>query len=247
MIELRHLGVRFGERQALRDVSLSLARGDILGLIGPPESGKTVLLKAIAMLVDVSAGQLWCDGAQLSGGGGRAADAAAAWRRRIGMSFQNDALFDSQSVFDNVAYPLRRRHVVESEVNVLVTARLREVGLAAAAALDPSALSGGMRKRVGIARATVAKPELGLFDEPVAGLDPVTGGRILDLIVTLTRTLGMATVIVSNDLPVLLPVCNEVMMLHEGAVVYVGSPRGLFTSPRAEVVQFATGADEGPL
>ena len=141
-------------------------------------------------------------------------EALAAWQRRIGMSFQNDALFDAMTVHDNVAFPLRRRRLPPDEIRARVRARLAEVGLAEAADSLPSEISGGMRKRAGIARATVIDPELGLFDDPIAGLDPVTGGLILDLIVGLTASLGMATVIISNDLPVLLPVCQRVVMLH---------------------------------
>lgn len=244
MIDLRDLRVELAGRVVLRGVSLSLGRAEIVGLIGPPESGKSVLLKAVAGLVPIAAGEVrvedrpvpFDDDALLMG-----------WRRRIGMAFQNDALFDSLCVYDNVAFPLRRRAVAEDEVEKRVRERLGEVGLLEAESRFPGEISGGMRKRVGIARAAVIDPEVGLFDDPISGLDPVSSSRILDLIVGLTRSLGSATVVVSNDLPVLLPIVQRVVMLNAGEVVYDGSVADLARSPRPEVVQFATGADEGPL
>ncbi len=242
MIEAHGLCVRAGGRLVLDDVGLVLAPREVVGLIGPPGAGKTTLVKVLAGLVEPSGGEVRWDGNPVSPGGD-----LAGWRRRIGMSFQNDALFDSLSVFENVAFPLRRRRLPEAEIVSRVSARLDDVGLAAAGDAFLGALSGGMRKRVGIARATVIDPEVGLFDDPVAGLDPLTGGRILDLVVSMTERLGMAALVVTNDLPVLLPICRRVVMLHEGRVVYEGAPDGLARSPRPEVVQFATGSDEGPL
>lgn len=151
------------------------------------------------------------------------------------------------TVFENVAFPLRRRRVPPAEIETRAMQRLRDVDLVEAAAMLPADISGGMRKRVGIARATVIDPELGMFDDPVAGLDPATGGLILELIVRLTESLNMASIVISNDLAVLLPICRRVMMLNEGRVVYVGQPDGLVTSPLPVVVQFATGGDVGPL
>lgn len=244
MISATGIRVTLGGAQVLRDVSLALEPGVIVGLVGPPEAGKTVLLKALAGLVPLDAGVIELGGVRVDDAPG---EARHQWRQRIGMSFQNDALFDALTVYENVAFPLRRRRLPEDEIDLRVTARLREVGLAAAAELLPADISGGMRKRVGIARATVIAPQIGLFDDPIAGLDPVTSGRILDSIVELTATLSMSTVIVSNDLPVLFPVCSRVIMLHRGEVVYCGTPDGMVTAPRPEVVQFATGSDAGPL
>lgn len=242
MISARGLRVSLHDRTVLEDVCFDIERGEIVGLIGPPEAGKTILLKTIASLIEPDAGEVWADGERVDG----LADPAP-WQSRIGMAFQNDALFDALSVFDNVAFPLRRRRMNESTVRTRVETRLDDVGLHDAAPKRPSDISGGMRKRVGIARATVIGPELGLFDDPIAGLDPVTGGRILDLIVSLTEALDIAAVVISNDLPVLLPICKRVVMLNAGRVVYDGSPDQLMASPRPEVVQFVTGSDEGPL
>jgi phospholipid/cholesterol/gamma-HCH transport system ATP-binding protein len=229
VIKARRLVVELDGRRVLDGVDVSLGRGEILGLIGPPESGKSVLLKTLAGLIAPASG---------------AVELASA---DVGMSFQNDALFDAMTVFENVAFPLRRRRVAADEIARRAGARLDDVGLADSAHELPSEISGGMRKRAGIARATVIEPRIGFFDDPIAGLDPLTGARILDLIVALRDRLQMATIIVSNDLPVLLPVCSRVVMLHAGRVVYDGAPDGLTSSPRPEVVQFATGSDSGPL
>jgi phospholipid/cholesterol/gamma-HCH transport system ATP-binding protein len=262
MIEGRGLSVHLAGRLVLDGVSLVLRPRELVGLIGPPEAGKTTLLKTLAGLERPSAGDLWWRGSPVDPGGD-----LRPLRQRIGMAFQNDALFDALSVFENVAFPLRRRRLPEAEVRARVTSRLADVGLEAAAGKLPAEISGGMRKRVGIARATklpaeisggmrkrvgiaratVIDPEIGLFDDPVAGLDPLTGGRILDLIVAMTERLGMSTVVVSNDLPVLLPLCRRVVMLRAGRVVYEGEPDGLATADDPAVRQFASGSDEGPL
>lgn len=244
MIQVERISVRLGRRRVLDEVSLSLERRQIVGIIGPPESGKSTLLKTMAGLIEPTHGEISAAGNRVD----RVAPAQRRqWQHRIGMAFQNDALFDALTVFENVAFPLRRRRCPEDEIFRRVQVRLGDVGLLDAREKLPSEISGGMRKRVGVARATVIDPELGLFDQPTAGLDPVSSARILDLIVGLTASLEMATVVVSTDLAVLLPICHRVLMLHAGRVVYDGAPGGLTSSSSPEVVQFATGADEGPL
>lgn len=242
MIEARDLTLDLDGRRVLDGVTLSLRPRELVGLIGPPEAGKTVLLKTLAGLLLPTAGELVFRGEPVDLGGD-----LRSLRLRIGMAFQNDALFDSLTVFDNVAFPLRRRRLPEPVVRERVTSRLADVGLDAAADKLPADVSGGMRKRVGIARATVIDPEIALFDDPVAGLDPLTGGRILELIVAMTERLGMATVVVTNDLPVLLPICASVVMMRGGRIIYEGTPSGLTTAPDPAVRQFVTGSDEGPL
>jgi len=244
MIVLEEISVGQGERPALEAISLEFKPGERCGLIGPPESGKTVLLKVIAGLIKPNSGNVYSKGDILS----HADDLQLArWQKNVGMSFQNDALFDSMSVFGNVAFPLRRRGYPEEEIETRVLSRLDDVGLKESAQKFPGDISGGMRKRVGIARATIAEPEIGLFDEPTAGLDPLTSELTLELIVEQSKRLDAPTLIVSNDLAVLFPVCERVVMLHEGNVVFDGTVDEISRSETPVVKQFLEGADEGPL
>src|SRR5262245_29425251 len=188
----------------------------MVGLIGPPSSGKSALLKTVAGLIRPARGEVFAFDRDLAG-----ADEAELrrLRKRFGMVFQNNALFDSLTIFDNVAFPLRRADepVGEEEIAARVTARLADVGLAGTAELFPHALSGGMQKRAGIARATIHAPKLRLYDDPTAGLDPVTAARILALIADLhRRDPDGVTVVVSNEMDSLLAAVPRVVMLHRG-------------------------------
>jgi phospholipid/cholesterol/gamma-HCH transport system ATP-binding protein len=245
VIDARNLSVTAFGRTVFAGLNLQVGQGEVVGIIGPPESGKSTLLKTLALLQPLSGGTLQLQ--QTTVTAATVAKEISALQRHIGLSFQNNALFDAWSVFDNVAFPLRQRGMREAMLRPRVSARLQDVELWEARSLLPKALSGGMQKRLGVARATIAEPRLGLFDEPIAGLDPQTAGKILALLVRLTRSLGMASLIVSNDLAALLPFCPRVIMLVEGAIAFDGEPRHLVESLRPEVVQFATGGHEGPL
>ncbi|MEK7705447.1 MAG: ATP-binding cassette domain-containing protein [Myxococcota bacterium] len=244
MLRARDLCVERYGREVLRDISLAVARGTVGAVIGPPRSGKSTLLRALAALVLPTRGTIALGDTLLETS---TVEGVRRWQQHIGMAFQNDALFDDATVFDNVALPLRHRGLAPGRVTELVEARLADVGLLDARAKTPDMLSGGMRKRVGVARATVHTPALGLFDDPIAGLDPLSGSRILELIVRLTREHHMAAVVVSHDLDVLLPVAARVTVLVAGECAFDGEPAELATSTRADVRQFVTGSDVGPL
>lgn len=244
MIELVGGTVRLDGQTVLDDVSIRLEKGDMLLVIGPPEGGKTMLVRALAGLVPLTSGRVRHDGRAIDF---TSPNATAEWQRRVGVAFQNDALFDSSTAFENVRFPLEQRGVEDAEAARRVQQRLTDVGLWDARDKLPGELSGGMRKRCGIARAVVTEPVLGLFDDPTAGLDPLSSARILDLIVTLRRELDMHTVVVSNELPVALPTATRVLMLHKGKALYDGAPEGLETCTEPHVHQFVRGADEGPL
>lgn len=244
MIGCEQLTVKFKNNIVLSNVSFRAEQHEIVGVIGPPESGKSVLLKTLAGLFQPIQGHVLAGSMRLEAA---TPQDQRLWRQRIGMSFQNDALFDAMSVLDNVAFPLQRRGVSETQALARAKVSLAEVDLEAAQNKYPAELSGGMRKRVGIARATVIEPEVGLFDEPISGLDPQTAHRIIELIHRLTKQLMMTTVIVSNDLPVLLPVLDRVVMLHQGTVVFNGPVNQLKQAEQRLVVQFVTGSDQGPL
>ncbi len=244
VVELARAGVRFeGGALALAGLDLVLEPGALLGLIGPPSSGKSVLLKLIAGLVPPTSGTAHVTGLDL-------ARARPAERRQlqksVGMLFQNTALFDSLTVLDNVAFPLRRLDAPPPEAEILAraTARLAEVGLGHAHQRFPHELSGGMQKRCGIARATVAEPRIRLFDEPTAGLDPVTSARILALITGLhARDPSGVTLIVSNEMDTLLAAVPRLLVLDAGALTWDGPTARLDQAPAA-VRGFVTGTGE---
>lgn len=246
MIRLEGVSVGFDDRDVLSDVSLHLEAGSLVALIGPPSAGKSLLLKVLAGLVRPRAGTVLIGEVELMSAGPAALSLV---QKHIGMLFQNNALFDSKTIFDNVAFPLRRsaEPIAEAEIAERVRARLAEVGLASAAALLPHALSGGMQKRAGIARATIASPRLRLFDEPTAGLDPVTTQKIYDLLSADQARTGATVLAVSSDVVALARFVDEIVFLHAGALVYRGPAKTIADAPDPLVRQFVRGELEGPL
>jgi phospholipid/cholesterol/gamma-HCH transport system ATP-binding protein len=244
VIALENASVVLGGRTVLDDVSFRLEAGEMLLVIGPPEGGKTTLTRALAGLVPMRRGKLTCDGEVIDL---VEPEALSAWQRRVGVAFQNDALFDASTTYENVAFPLQQRGVSETEQHARVQRRLEEVGLWQARDKLPAELSGGMRKRCGIARAVVIEPDVGLFDDPTAGLDPLSSARVLDLLMELRRDLELHTIVVSNELDVALPIATKVLMLHKGKALFAGTPKELQASQEPHVRQFVRGADDGPL
>lgn len=244
-IDVRDVHVRLGDRPVLRDLHLQVPEGGRLGILGPAAGGKSVLLKLLVGLVQAHAGRVAIRGTDISQGDEKVLMQV---RRDIGMLFQNYALFDFMTVGDNVAFPLARRGDVEAEeIADRVQARLRAVGLAGSADKMPSELSGGMKKRVGIARATIARPALVLYDEPTAGLDPVTTQKMYDLLAADQEETGCTVVAVSSDVKALMGFASHVALIHEGSVRYAGASRDIFEAPDELVRQFVTGSEAGPL
>ncbi len=222
-LRLRDVWKGFGSKQVLRGVDLDVRRGEILTLLGASGCGKSVLLKVVIGLIPPERGEVVFDDVHLEGLSERT---MAPVRRRIGMVFQGAALFDSLSVADNVAYGLRvqgRRGMEPDAVDERVAWALRAVGLGDAGDLMPAELSGGMRKRVGVARTIALRPEVVLYDEPTTGLDPMNSGRIGDLIADLRRQLAITSVIVTHDLALAYRVSDRLAVLHEGRVAVIGT------------------------
>ncbi|HEY6081306.1 MAG TPA: ATP-binding cassette domain-containing protein [Polyangiaceae bacterium] len=231
-------------RPVLRNVSLDVPRGCLYGLIGPGASGKSVLLKCLAGLLRPQAGQVLVLGQDVT----RLDELGlAALRRRMGMLFQNNALFDFMTVAQNIGFPLRQRGVSSQEIHARTGERLSRVGLSGFEERLPSRLSGGQKKRVGVARATVASAELVLYDEPAAGLDPVTSQRIFDLLRAEQLAHQATVVMVSSDLDRLLPVTDRIGVLLEGRLAFDGTVEEARASSDAAVRQFVTGSPDGPL
>jgi phospholipid/cholesterol/gamma-HCH transport system ATP-binding protein len=242
VIRVQGLHKRFGPQPVLRGVDLDIATGEIMVVIGRSGGGKSVLLKHLIGLLRPDAGAVVVDGTDITRLRRRELDRV---RERYGVVFQGGALFDSMSVFDNVAFPLRERsRLGAGEINGRVEEKLDQVGLGGMGHKNPAEISGGMRKRVAIARALVTEPEIVFFDEPTTGLDPILVNTIHHLIVELHRKFRFTAVMVSHEIPEIFEIADRVAMLHEGAIVEVGSPEAVRASANPVVQHFIRGEIE---
>lgn len=244
MIQIQHLSKTFAH-PVLRNVTLSIPAGCLYGLMGPGASGKSVLLKMITALMRPDAGTLHVDGQDVMA---LREIELATFRLKFGMLFQNNALFDAMTVADNVAFPLRRSgQFSEAEIAERVRERLSAVSLAEFAERNPSSLSGGQKKRVGVARATVTQAPIIFYDEPAAGLDPVTSQKIFDLLRKEQESAKTTVIMVSSDIDRLLTVTDRVGMMYRGSLVFDGATSDAKKSEHPHVKQFIHGLAEGPL
>lgn len=236
----------FGEKVVLDGVDLEVARGETAVVMGRSGSGKSVLLKILDGLLAPDAGSVQLLGVEVT-----TADAATkeALRKRTAFLFQGGALFDSLSVFDNVAFPLRERtEKGEDEIAEIVRERLADCGLTFATAEKfPSELSGGMRKRVALARALALSPEVLLYDEPTTGLDPITAASVGELIVEMGERFGTTQVVVTHDMSLAFSVATTMHLLYKGRIIAHGAPEALRAHEDPRVAQFVSGATEGPI
>lgn len=245
IIQVRGLRYAVAGRVILRDVSFSVYRGEIFGVMGMSGSGKSTLLKNLMGLVRPLGGDIIIDGQSIVG---LSEEELMEPRSKMGMCFQYAALFDSLTVAENVAFGLRQRgRHTEAEIQQAVEEHLQEVGLAGTGHLMPSELSGGMRKRVGIARALALRPQVLLYDEPSAGLDPIMTAVIDELIVGLRDRFGMTSIVVTHEVDELFGMCDRVMMLHDGCVVACDTPEALRVTGNPLVKQFVQGLPRGPI
>src|SRR3954451_17749558 len=237
LIRLEGVSVRFGSQRVLENINLGIRRGETLVVIGESGCGKTVLLKLIIGLLRPTAGRVTFDGKVLADLPERE---LARQRLRFGFLFQGAALFDSLTVFDNVAFGLRAQRRPEAGVREVVRQRLQEVGLpAGATAKKPAELSGGMKKRVGLARALALDPEVMLYDEPTTGLDPIMTDVINELILQTRRQRPVTSVVVTHDMKTVYKVADRIVMLYplsrlqpgEHQIIYDGPPDGLSVCP----------------
>ncbi len=239
MIQIENLTKSFDGVPVLRGVSLSIADGEFVALIGRSGYGKSVLLRHVSGLMRPDGGRVLVGGQELSSLRGRDLEKL---RARFGFVFQGGALFDSMSVFDNVAFPLREKtRLREPEIAEQVHAALGRVGLEGSEDKLPGQISGGMVKRTALARALVLQPEFLFFDEPTTGLDPLTAQEVLKLIDECHRNLGFTGIIVSHQIPRVFDIVDRVAVLHDGQIRYFGTPDGLERSDDAAVRQLVTG------
>lgn len=229
----------------LRDVSLTVPEGCLYGLIGPGAAGKSVLLKMLTGLMKPDRGAIRVGADDITAANELELQRI---RARIGMLFQNNALFDHLTVEDNIAFPLRRlENPPPAEVRERVAERLSCVALSGFEARMPAGLSGGQKKRVGVARATITRAPIVFYDEPAAGLDPVTSQKIFELLRAEQRAAGATVVMVSSDLDRLLTVTDRVGMMYRGELIFDGTTDEARASTQPHVRQFVHGLTEGPL
>jgi phospholipid/cholesterol/gamma-HCH transport system ATP-binding protein len=245
LVELRDLQFGYNDRLILDGVSLCVPRGKVTALMGASGGGKTTVLRLIGGQYRANAGQVRFDGQDV---GALNHDGLYALRRRMGMLFQFGALFTDLNVFDNVAFPLREHtQLDEALIRDIVLMKLEAVGLRGARDLMPSEVSGGMARRVALARAIALDPDLVMYDEPFAGLDPISLGTAARLIRQLNDSLGLTSIIVSHDLDETFHIADQVIILANGRVAAQGTPQEVRASQDPLVHQFVTAAPEGPV
>ena len=245
IVDIRNLDYAVGGRPVFAGLDMEIARGKVTAIMGPSGTGKTTLLRLITGQVMADAGFIEVAGENLMT---LPRAGLYALRRRMGMLFQNGALLTDLSVFENVAFPLREHtDLPQRLIRQLVLTKLQAVGLRGAAELMPAELSGGMSRRVALARAIVMDPEILIYDEPFVGLDPISLGVILRLIRRLNDALGITSIVVSHDVQEISTVSDQVLLLSGGKVVARGSPQELRSYPSEIVKQFVGGLADGPV
>ena len=245
MIKITETYKNFEDNNVLNGVNLEIKKGESVVIIGRSGCGKSILLKMIIGIMRSDSGQILIDDVDISS---LKEQELNDFRRRFGMLFQGSALFDSLSVGENISFGLseQKKHSKEFIDNI-VAEKLELVGLPGVEKLKPSELSGGMRKRVGLARAIAANPEIVLYDEPTTGLDPIMADAIDSLISDLNRTLNVTSVTVTHDMRSAYKIADRIAMLYEGKVIFYGTPEEIKNTTDPTVKQFVTGSAEGPI
>jgi phospholipid/cholesterol/gamma-HCH transport system ATP-binding protein len=245
-IELQGVKKRFGQKVVLDGVDLKIGKGESVVIIGGSGSGKSVTIKSVLGIVRPDAGKIFVDGKETTHLHGRAREAVL---KKFGMLFQGAALFDSLPVWENVAFGLiQGRGMGRKKAKDIAIAKLAKVGLGSeVASLSPSELSGGMQKRVGLARAIAADPEILFFDEPTTGLDPIMADVINDLITSTVKDLGVTAISITHDMTSARKISDRIAMLYKGKIIWHGPTKDIDNSGNEYVDQFIHGRAEGPI
>ena len=245
MITIENLHKSFGDSKVLRGVNLKIEKGKTFVIIGRSGCGKSVLLKHIIGILKPDKGRILIDGRDITKLDERELNEV---RKKFGMLFQGAALFDSLTVEENVSFGLRRHtNLSREETRRIVNEKLGLVGLARSGFLKPAELSGGMKKRVGLARAIAMDPEIVLYDEPTTGVDPIMGDAINELIIELHDKLKITSIAVTHDMASAYKIADEMAMLYDGKIIEVGTPKEIKNTKNPIVRQFITGAAIGPV
>jgi phospholipid/cholesterol/gamma-HCH transport system ATP-binding protein len=234
----------FGAKKVLDGVDIDVQKGEIVCIVGKSGSGKSVIMKHLVGIIKPDQGEIFVDGVNYT-----AAKETA--RREIeakyGILFQGAALFDSMNVYDNVAFGLRRKKVPEDEIRGIVSAMLEQVGLRDVEEKMPGELSGGMQKRVGLARSIAMKPDIMIYDEPTTGVDPITGGAVDRLILKMREHFGITSIVVTHDMKSAQRIADRLFMLNDGKIIFAGTPDEFMTTENAYARQFIEGRAHGPI
>ncbi|BBP45300.1 ABC transporter ATP-binding protein [Thiosulfatimonas sediminis] len=245
LIQIDGLSFARDERKIFDDISLQIPRGKVTAIMGPSGTGKTTLLKLIAGQLTPDSGTVTVDGQNVHQ---LKRSSLYALRRKMGMLFQSGALLADLNVFDNVAFPLREHTKLPPEIiNPLVQMKLQAVGLRGARHLKPAQLSGGMARRVALARAIALDPEMIFYDEPFVGQDPITMGVLIELIRKLNDSLGLTSVVVSHDVNEVLSIADYVCVISEGKIIAQGDKEAILAESNPFVTQFVHGMADGPV
>jgi phospholipid/cholesterol/gamma-HCH transport system ATP-binding protein len=244
-IRVVNLHKTFGENHVLQGVHLEVRQGESMVVIGGSGSGKTILIKCIIGLIQPDEGEIYVDGQEISSMSEREMNEV---RKKFGMLFQGGALFDSLTVWENVGFGLRQhKRLSDEEIRRIATEKLALLGLRAIEEIMPAELSGGMKKRVSLARALAMEPEILLYDEPTTGIDPVMADAINELIIRMRDQLSMTSIAITHDMTSAYKIADRVAMLYQGKIVEVGTPEEIKNSTNPIVQQFIHGRSEGPI
>jgi len=238
MIRIENLYKKFGKLEVLKGVNLTINKGETTAIIGRSGSGKTVLIKHVVGLLKPDKGHIFINGIDITEADEKLLKKI---RRKFGFLFQESALFDSLSVEENVAFPLREHlKLSEKKLREIVRQKLELVGLSEFGNRMPNELSGGMKKRVGLARAIALEPEILIYDEPTTGLDPITTASIYELILNMEKTLGVTSIIVTHDVPNIFAIADKIAVLHLGKIIACDTPEKIVKMDLPELQEFIT-------
>lgn len=244
MIKLVNVNMNFQGKQILKDINLTIEKGEIMVIIGPSGSGKSTLLRLIIGLLKPTSGEIWVNGREITS---MTEDQLNKVRLEMGMVFQYSALFDSMTVGENVAFGLRQHtDMMDAEIIRTVRRKLRMVGLRGQETAMPNELSGGMKKRVSLARAIAIDPHLILYDEPTAGLDPIMSNTINRLIVSTRRMIDATSVVVTHDMASVFAIASRIAMIYGGSIIETGTPESIKQSENPILVKFIRGGNAFP-
>ncbi len=244
-VELKNLSFKRGERDIFKNVDIRIPRGKVTGIMGPSGCGKTTLLRLIAAELKPSEGEVWVNGVNLPG---LSRSELFDMRKQMGVLFQSGALFTDLDVFENVAFPLRvHTKLPEEMIRDIVLMKLQAVGLRGALDLMPDELSGGMKRRVALARAIALDPQILMYDEPFVGQDPIAMGVLVRLIRLLNDALGITSIVVSHDLAETASIADYIYIVGDTQVLGQGTPAELMASDNPRVRQFMQGTPDGPV